>query len=213
MGKHTVYPDGQKMDFNDFVDFVEYDTKTELDAAVSGYGADEKNRLFMVKDKEDGTGDSAYYYWDGGELVHLASEDCVADAVWDELTSGHTTAGSFARALGKMGDSGALTYTHQDNTDEQTMLELTPTVTTTYKNTFFDFTNLTQDATLKVYNKIDGTNYIELVGLRASIGSDQRAGLVMKDITVASAIKWTLDSSIAEGATRAIDYRYFKQEY
>jgi len=64
-----------------------------------------------------------------------------------------------------------------------------------------------------VYNKIDGTNYIELVGLRASIGSDQRAGLVMKDITVASAIKWTLDSSIAEGATRAIDYRYFKQEY
>jgi len=70
MGKHTVYPDGQKMDFNDFVDFVEYDTKTELDAAVSGYGADEKNRLFMVKDKEDGTGDSAYYYWDGGELVH-----------------------------------------------------------------------------------------------------------------------------------------------
>lgn len=106
------------------------------------------------------------------------------------------------------------TYTFPNGTSEQTIFEISLSgEPIKLYNTFFDFGNLTQDATLKVYSKINATGYQELIKLRLTIGSTERSGIVMKQLVVNTALKFTLTSSIAEEADRVITYRYFKEEY
>ena len=63
MGKHTVYPDGQKMDFNDFLDYREYATIVEMNVASAGWGFNEIGRITLV------IAAGAYYYWNGATNV------------------------------------------------------------------------------------------------------------------------------------------------
>jgi len=105
------------------------------------------------------------------------------------------------------------THSHADNTNEQTIVELTPSVYTEYKFQF-DFTNLTQDATLKVYKKVKSTgSYVEFPNSRLTIGTEQRAGMESVKTATKIALKLTLTSSIAEGASRDVDFNYGKWEY
>lgn len=104
------------------------------------------------------------------------------------------------------------TYSHSNSTAEQTMLEINTTSVIWLYNVYFDFRNLTQDATMKVYSKINAS-YVEMPLMRLTIGTNERYGISMKSAMINTDWKFTLTSSVYENATRTITYRYFKEEY
>jgi hypothetical protein len=67
MGKHETYANGTKMDFNDFLDFRDYATKTDLDTAAADWGSAEVGRICWC------TEENRYYYWDGSVLIKFPS--------------------------------------------------------------------------------------------------------------------------------------------
>jgi len=120
-------------------------------------------------------------------------------------------------ASGKIGNTPQAvsdTFVLQNNTNEQDLLELTPTTITHLYNTYIDLNALTQNCTIKIYSKIDDTNYRIIPSMTLSgIPASQRKGLLLKDLWINTDFKITIQSAIAEGATRNIPYRYFKEEY
>lgn len=104
-------------------------------------------------------------------------------------------------------------YSLTSNTTEQTILELTPSVITRLYNVYFDFTPITgSTGILKVYSKVDNANYREMRDFRKSVATTTE-GIVMKEIWVDTDFKFTFQCGSAEGATRTVYYKYFKEEY
>jgi hypothetical protein len=102
------------------------------------------------------------------------------------------------------------TFVLTSDTSEHTIIELTPTVVTYLYNFWLDLNALTQNCTLKVYSKIDGTNYREIEPMTLS-NIDYSLGLVLKEQMISTAWKITIQSTVAEGASRNIPYRYFTE--
>lgn len=72
---------------------------------------------------------------------------------------------------------------------------------------FLDLVNLTQNATIRVYVRIDDTNYREIAGATFPwTTSDPDGVLAVSGITTDHDIKVTIQSSVAEGASRDIPY-------
>ena len=63
MGRHKKYIPAEKIPHNDFLDYREYDTYTDMTAASAGWGADEIGRISLV------LAAGAYYYWNGATNV------------------------------------------------------------------------------------------------------------------------------------------------
>ena len=102
------------------------------------------------------------------------------------------------------------TFVLTNDTTEHTIIELTPSVVTYLYNFWLDLNALTQNCTIKVYSKIDGTNYREIEPMRLS-NIDYSLGLVLKEQMISTAWKITIQSTVAEGASRNIPYRYFTE--
>jgi hypothetical protein len=102
------------------------------------------------------------------------------------------------------------TFALPNGTTEQTIIELTPTVVTYLYNFWLDLNALTQNCTIRVYSKIDGTNYREIEPMTLS-NIDYSLGLVLKEQMISTAWKITIQSTVAEGASRSIPYRYFTE--
>jgi len=102
------------------------------------------------------------------------------------------------------------TFAFPNGTTEQTIIELTPSVVTYMYNFWLDLNALTQNCTIKVYSKIDGTNYREIEPMTLS-NIDYSLGLVLKEQMISTAWKITIQSTVAEGASRNIPYRYFTE--
>lgn len=102
------------------------------------------------------------------------------------------------------------TFAFPNGTTEQTIIELTPSVVTYLYNFWLDLNALTQNCTIKVYSKIDGTNYREIEPMILS-NIDYSLGLVLKEQMINTAWKITIQSTVAEGASRNIPYRYFTE--
>jgi hypothetical protein len=103
------------------------------------------------------------------------------------------------------------TFTLANSVAEQTLLEFTVTTAniTEVNSLILDLNALTQECTIKVYFKVDGSNYREATAFRlTSIPSADRLALVMQEVKVACTMKITITSIVAEGATRAIPYLY-----
>jgi len=102
------------------------------------------------------------------------------------------------------------TFVLTSDTSEHTIIELTPTVVTYLYNFWLDLNALVQNCTIRVYSKIDGTNYREIEPMTLS-NIDYSLGLVLKEQMISTAWKITIQSTVAEGASRNIPYRYFTE--
>lgn len=104
------------------------------------------------------------------------------------------------------------TIAHPDGTTEQDSLEITPTELTEYAIVLLDMNALTQGITIRVYIKIDDTNY-RLIN-RLSFPSEFPTGAKGVPIQLyPMSVDWkiTLQSGVAEGASRNIPYRYVRR--
>ena len=117
---------------------------------------------------------------------------------------------------GKIGNSPIYvddTFTLQNNLNEQTLLELTPTNITNVYMLWLDISNLTQTCTIKAYQKV-GASYEENKAMRlTNIGADERGVLTLKSLWIVTDFKITIQNGVLEGTTRIISYRYFKEEW
>jgi hypothetical protein len=104
------------------------------------------------------------------------------------------------------------TFTLTSDTSEHTIVTLTPTSVEQVTNFYLDLSELTQNCTLRVYLKIDGVNYVELTGMTVMCAAGTK-GMPLKDHVIDTAWKLTIQSTVAEGASRDIDYRYFVNVY
>lgn len=104
------------------------------------------------------------------------------------------------------------TKTLDSNTNEQTVFTFTPVANNLINGIWLDLTNLTQNCTLRVYYMVDGTNYRVFQTTNWNTSMDDGV-LIDGDIPVAASksLKVTLQSSVAEGATRSIPYEYWTQ--
>jgi len=104
------------------------------------------------------------------------------------------------------------TFTLTSDTSEHTIVELTPSVVTYVYNFWLDLDALTQNCTVRVYSKIDGTNYREMLPMRLNNMPPSAAeGLALKQQIISTAWKITIQSTVVEGASRSIPYRYFTE--
>jgi hypothetical protein len=104
------------------------------------------------------------------------------------------------------------TFTLTSDTSEHTIVELTPSVVTYIYNFWLDLDALTQNCTVRVYSKIDGTNYREMLPMRLNNMPPSAAeGLALKQQIINTAWKITIQSTVVEGASRSIPYRYFTE--
>ena len=103
------------------------------------------------------------------------------------------------------------TFTLANSVAEQTLLEFNVATTniTEVNQLYLDLDALTKNCTLKVYFKIDGTNYRESTAMRlTNLGSADQLALVLQELKLACDMKVTITSIELEGATRAIPYLY-----
>lgn len=96
------------------------------------------------------------------------------------------------------------TYAHPSGVAEGTVKEITGTTRNNIRSVWIDLVNLTQDATIKVYHKIDGTTYRQYSSHLWSTSDGD--GVMLEGITVNNDWKVTITSSIAEGVSRNIPY-------
>ncbi len=97
------------------------------------------------------------------------------------------------------------TYEHPDVTTEQTAIEITITERTIINNIYLDLVNLTKNATIRVYTKVDGTNYTEIDSLGWT--TTDRDGVIISELVSDVDVKVTIQSAVLEGASRNIPYR------
>ena len=99
-------------------------------------------------------------------------------------------------------------YNLPNDTAENTVLEITNTKRVRLDAVWLDFVNLVQDVTIKVYHKIDGTNYREYDSF--SWATSEEDGVLLKNITINNDWKITVTSTVAQGSIVAIPYNVIK---
>lgn len=110
-------------------------------------------------------------------------------------------------------DTTSSPYTLTNDTNEQTIIEESPSVYTHYDGIMLDIDALTQTiSAIKVYFKVDGTNYRENVSMRLASVPASIPMLFLKEFASDVGWKITIQMSVVEGASRSIPYRILKEE-
>lgn len=106
----------------------------------------------------------------------------------------------------------ASTYNHPSGTTESDAVVITPAELSKYDKLCLDLNALTQTTYIRTYVKVDGTNYrlADYAEFPADFPSGTKT-IVIDLMATAKAIKVTLQSAVAEGATRAIPYFYVRK--
>jgi len=99
--------------------------------------------------------------------------------------------------------SGTLSYL--DAGGEQTVVEVTPGNAMVVYGLYLDLSNMTQAGTVKVYQKIDGTNYREISSDATAAGESYMLNAVYG---IAYDMKVTYTEAVDEGAARDLPYSY-----
>lgn len=92
------------------------------------------------------------------------------------------------------------------STDETTAITFAPTQNNIVKGIWLDFTNMTQTLTVRAKYQIDGTN-LRTFYEDTWTTADPDGYLISGDIPVDDTLTVTLQSTIAEGASRDIPYQ------
>jgi len=101
------------------------------------------------------------------------------------------------------------TYSLPSGTTEQDAVVITVSAKTKLQSIFLDLVNLTKGCTLRLYHKIDGTNYREIDSLDWDTG--MRDGVEILACMVDHDVKVTIQSNEAEGSARDIPYTVNKE--
>jgi hypothetical protein len=150
----------------------------------------------------------------GGTTDLSVSSADVADNVNIKDVVGNksdTVAGTSLVALTKQLLAGANlitssgTYAYTDAGGEQAIVELIIAVKTVISSIWLDLVNLTQNGTVKIYHKIDGTTYREVASYRFNVASDSD-GKNFSGFIVADDVKITYTEEADETASRNIPY-------
>jgi len=104
------------------------------------------------------------------------------------------------------------TITHPAGTDETDALEVTPAELTEYYALLLDMSALTQNTTIRIYIKIDGTNYrmVDSAVFPTDFPTNAE-GVPIALYPMSVPWKITLQSAVSEGADREIPYRYARR--
>lgn len=97
----------------------------------------------------------------------------------------------------------AISYTHADNTTEQTALEVTGVTTPRHVRGHLDFTALTKDTEVRFYVKRSGGSYVSLDPKKTWLVASAEKGVPF-DFRSNGDYKITVKSVTTEGATRAV---------
>lgn len=107
--------------------------------------------------------------------------------------------------LGKKITPEADTYSHPSGTTEKDVIEITITEKSYIAAMVLDFSNLTKNTTVRLKQKVDGTNYITIDTRNWNPSGDP--GVPIAGLSSDVDVKVTIQSSLAEGASRDIPYR------
>ena len=117
--------------------------------------------------------------------------------------------------LKQLTTSSSGTHSYIDDGGEQDVVEITPTTRIKITGIWLDLSNMTQNGTVKLYHKIDGTNYRQL----SIYGTEQSYAFTVADtidgffipynFIVNSDFKVTYEEGGDEGAARDIVYNVF----
>jgi hypothetical protein len=104
------------------------------------------------------------------------------------------------------------TSTYEDAGGEQTIIEIDSTDYLFITGILLDLSNMTQDGTLKLYSKIDGSNYRLSESLSFTAAGLEDAVPIRSNynyrIAISGGFKLTYTEGVDEGADRAIPYSY-----
>ena len=103
-------------------------------------------------------------------------------------------------------------YTYLNAGLEQTVLIHTPVNNDIIKGIWLDLTTITQNGTIKLSYKIDGTNYRLVDTIDFTVATDSDGVFIATAFPVNSLFKITYTEGADEGADRAIPYQLFFQE-
>lgn len=103
--------------------------------------------------------------------------------------------------------SGTMSYL--DAGGEQTVVEITGTDKSIIQSMLVDLTTMTQNGTVKVQSKIDGTNYVAFRQENYTAAGPNKGVLFAFNVGINTDIKITYTEGANEGADRAIPYRVF----
>jgi hypothetical protein len=98
-----------------------------------------------------------------------------------------------------------------NGTTEHTIVTLTPTSVEQVTNFWIDLSALTQNCTLRVYYTMGGS-FKEVTSMTLTVAAGS-AILTLKDHVIDQPWKLTIQSTVAEGASRDIPYEYFVDVY
>ena len=113
---------------------------------------------------------------------------------------------AFAWGKGLVIKTGVFSYT--DNGGEQTVYEVSNDNNKIIHSAFLDLFTITQNGTIKVYCKIDGTNYREFLSKAFAVVTDSDGVFIDLNFAVVRAVKITYTESGDETAIRAIPYMF-----
>lgn len=101
-------------------------------------------------------------------------------------------------------EQGTLSYL--DAGGEQTIAELTDGRARVIHSIFCDLSNMTQDGDLKLYAKIDGSNYRQIDTHAFTVATDPDGVLIRGPIAIDHDVKLTYTEGADEGAARDLPY-------
>lgn len=102
-------------------------------------------------------------------------------------------------------------FSHQNGTNEQTIITFTSTQNTIFKGMWLDLVNLTQNTTIRISYEIDGQSFRNFQRLDWTIGDDDGVFISGK-IPNRGDFRITTQSLIAEGAVRSIPYEFWRAD-
>ena len=147
---------------------------------------------------------TATYELDKGWYVYLFTDALGKNFVY---TAEHASYQQFDGAFVEVVDTEEVsgTHNHADSTAEQDVI--TQAITTTlykFRSIMLDMTTITQNTTIRVKAKIDGSTYrtIDELEWDASI----IPGIVMGDFSSANDVKLTMQSAVGEGSIKNVPY-------
>jgi hypothetical protein len=112
-----------------------------------------------------------------------------------------------------MAGKSAGTFSYLDAGGEQTIVEYTPAADTgtVIRGIWLDLVNMTQNGTIKIYYKIDGSNYREVESFSFTVATDSDGFLMDRVFGIQSDFKVTYTEGADEGAARSLPFEIIYQ--
>jgi len=147
---------------------------------------------------------------------NLATNATMAQVVGNKTdTAAGTSLMGVAKKIDAATQAGASsgTFSYLDAGGEQTVIEVTPTTAEIVHGIWLDLVNMTQNGTIKVYYKIDGTNYREIESFSFTVATDSDGFYIDRTFGFGpNQYKVTYTEGADEGAARNIPYKLIREK-